>query len=69
MAERDLKIDIHRGLGRVDQVTVFADPDEPTQVRDALRAHLAAKGWDKRLWREFTARWMRAWGCDEVRAD
>jgi hypothetical protein len=69
MTKRDLKVDIHRGYGRVDQVTVFADPDEPTQVRDAVRAHLEAEHWDRGLWHEFKARWMRNWGCDEVRAD
>jgi hypothetical protein len=70
MAKRDLCIDIHYPGGAVDQISVYADPDEGSDVRDALRAYLDNSGWDRGLWGKIRATWPRGWGrVGEVRAD
>ena len=68
MARQDVKVDIRGPVGHREQITVFADPDEPTEVRSEVRIHLEGKGWDRGLLPEFSLSWLRGWSRSEVRA-
>jgi len=69
MAKREVEMTVLRNGRREDRRNVVADTSDIPALERMLADWLAAKGWHQDRWPEFTARWMRAWGCDEVRAD
>ena len=56
--KEEVKVGLTRNGFREPEITVFADPTDPSDMRRAVAAHLEGKGWDPRLIAEFRMIWL-----------
>lgn len=53
MAPKQLDVEIHRKGRKEDSLSLFADPDDTTALRDFLCGWLESHKWDKGYWGQF----------------